>query len=181
MKIQGVIFWTLIAASFVANATWWKVSWFKFAGYMLIGIIAFGFLLSIGFKILGKSKEEDAFILPDAMAKTMKMIALQTQYEATILSLFFMVLGGTGFVIYYLFFVDASWATKGFLVFNGICGLVLMLSMLVTNYQQYVLFKQANKPLQELLNTQTSDIILKGEIDMIDTEQENMKGGNQDG
>jgi len=151
--LTGLIILVLL---YVANYFWLKLTAFKFTG-ILLGVLLFGGvaanflfkyidrhkkqqLLAKGYK---PTKPEDSFIFPRKIAKKMKGVDIGIQYESTVLAIAFLIVGMIAFSIYFVFFTDFNWAIKGIYIFNSICGVVLMTSMLITNYQQYVYYKQS--------------------------------------
>jgi cellulose synthase/poly-beta-1,6-N-acetylglucosamine synthase-like glycosyltransferase len=88
---------------------------------------------------------DNDFIFPESMAKPMKTLDIGIQYEASIISIAFLMVGILFFAIYVFFFAPYTWIMKGFVVFNSLCGLVLMGSMLITNYQQLITYRESTK------------------------------------
>lgn len=146
----GVIFLVFITIVAIAlNVTTLKISWFPFVG-VIFGVLLF---FSVGghivYKIIqkktGMKRVENSFIFPDKLSEKMKKVDLGIQYESSVVSVAFLIIGIVAFNIYLFFFTQTSWGIKIFMVFNSLCGLVLMSSMLVTYYQQLVAYRESTK------------------------------------
>jgi hypothetical protein len=94
-------------------------------------------------------KEKDTFIYSDRMARKMKVNPIEVQYESSLISMTFLAIGMLAFSIYYVFIAEGGWIFKAFYVFNAGCGAVLLLSNIVTQYQQYVSFKETSRLMAE--------------------------------
>lgn len=138
---------------------------FAFGGIFFSGIIIH---FIIKFKNRKKEGEPNAYVLPDGVAKKMKLIDTQVQYEASIMAMFFMMLGFIGFNIYALFFSDFSGWMKFFLAFNSFWGFIFMGAFLVTTFQQYSYYMETKKALE-----QSTDLMALPQQDS----QSHMKGG----
>ena len=84
-----------------------------------------------------KDKETYNYCIPNPMASLMKRIDDRTQMEASLLSMFFLLIGIMVFGIYFIFFSNFSWVAKMMTGFNTICGFIFLFSYLVTTFQQY--------------------------------------------
>lgn len=179
MKIQGVIFWFLVIGAFVLNGMYLKISWWTFTGIVLGGILALGFILSLVFKILKKNKEKNAFILPDSVARVAKNMEMKTQYESAILAMFGMMLSALASGIYYVFIAaGVSTSTRVIVGINATLGAVLLGSMLVSQFQSYTSFMEA----QEIVANFTKQPIINQEVIVNPIKEEivkddQMKGG----
>ncbi|MGC9309866.1 MAG: hypothetical protein ACP5D2_04195, partial [Candidatus Nanoarchaeia archaeon] len=85
-----------------------------------------------------KEKEKLTYIFPKAVAKKMKKIDQRTQMEASMMSMTLLLIGLIIVAAQQVMYGDFSWAVKGVIVFNILCGIVLIGSQVVTQYQQYV-------------------------------------------
>jgi len=94
-----------------------------------------------------KPKEKYKYCFPNIMAKFMKKVDDRTQMEASLMSMFLLLIGLISFTIYMAIFTDISWWTKGFTIFNSICGFIFLSSYLITTFQQY----QALRETQEII------------------------------
>ena len=135
--ISGAYYWNN-TANFLPN--------FQFTGLVLIAWIAWGLLSMAVIKIYKNKKgipqEKHSYSLPDTMAKIMKNVDLQTQYESAILSSFLIMVGILSMAIYFIFFYPVGTVFKILTGMNSIFGLMFMSSNLVTVYQQYVIYMQ---------------------------------------
>lgn len=89
-----------------------------------------------------KDKEKLRYIFPSSVAKQMKKIDTRTQLEASMMSMFLIMIGMTLFAFYSAFWGEQTLTFKILLIFNLICGWVLLGSYLVTTYQQYVSYME---------------------------------------
>lgn len=96
-------------------------------------------------------KPKNNYIFPDFLGKWMSKVDLKTQYEATMLSMSFMMLGLIVSAVYLLLYIDSfqMWY-KIFLVINMVAGLIFMSSNLVTTFQQYKSYAEALEFQEEL-------------------------------
>lgn len=161
MKITKYIWLIFVVALYIVNYTWLKINVWVFTGIalglLLILVIAINIVIKI--KDRKKGKNPDDFIFPTKVANTMKVIDIATQYEASILSIFCLMVGILLFVIYVTFIAPYNLITKIFIDFNSICGIALMGSMLVTNYQQLTAHKESTRVLGELANQFGTEIL----------------------
>lgn len=81
--------------------------------------------------------ETGNYVFPSKFANIMKGISQRTQYEASMMSMVFILLGLIFMGIYVPFFTDIGVWTKIGIVVNMIAGVVFLLSYLVTTFQQY--------------------------------------------
>lgn len=82
-------------------------------------------------------KEKYSYVLPYSVSRIFKTVDQQVQYEASMMAMFFMLLGFIGFSLYTIFFAGYSPWLKFFVGFNSFWGFVFMVSYLITTYQQY--------------------------------------------
>lgn len=85
-----------------------------------------------------KEKEKHSYIFPDLMSNFMKKVDMQTQLEASLMSMSLIMIGMTLMAIYLFFFIDGSLYYKGLIIFNLGCAFLFISSFLITTYQQYV-------------------------------------------
>lgn len=112
-----------------------------------------------------RKKEQDQYVLPATAARIMKATPQQMQHEMTILSTFLMIIGSIAFGVYSVFFLQAALFMKILIVFNAIGMSMLMLSQLITSYQQYIALMETQRIISSM---GTQNITL-------------MKGGNTNG
>jgi len=104
----------------------------------------------------GKQKDKKSYnyCIPSPMAKFMSMIDDRTQMEASMLSMFLLMIGLLLFTTYTILYIDWNWWMKGMTIFNSLCGVLFMFSYLVTTFQQY----QSLRETQEIVgNFGTTD------------------------
>lgn len=161
MKITKYIWLFFIVVLYVLNYTWLKISVWTFTGIVLALLLVLVVAINVVIKIKNRKgkTDEDAFIFPTKVANTMKVIDIATQYEASILSIFSLIIGIILFGIYVVFFAPYNLITKIFVVFNSVCAVLLMGSMLVTNYQQLVSHKESTRMLGELANQFGTEVV----------------------
>lgn len=82
-------------------------------------------------------KTKGNYVLPNILASALNGISVRTQFEASILSICFIVLGLLFTAIYVPFFMDVSMIIKVMTFVNSAAGFVFLTSMLATQYQQY--------------------------------------------
>lgn len=151
MKITRYIWLIFVIGLYLSNYYWFKMDVWSFTGIVLGTLLVLVVVINIIIKLKNrKGKTDDNFIFPDKVADTMKIIDMETQYEASILSLFGLIVGMLLFTIYIIFFAPYHWLMKVFVSLNTIMGVVLMGSMLITNYQQFISHRQSKQMLEEL-------------------------------
>ena len=88
-----------------------------------------------------KKKEKDTsnpkYIFPNFLAKAMSKVDMRTQYEASMLSMTFILFGIIATSIYFVITLDLATWYKVFLVLNALAGFLFISSFLITTYQQY--------------------------------------------
>ena len=85
-----------------------------------------------------KEKEKFKFVFPNKLAKKMGRVSMRVQMEAGMLSQALLLLGLTFMVIFMAITQPNSLIYTIAVIFNLICGWILIGSYLVTTYQQYV-------------------------------------------
>ena len=83
------------------------------------------------------------YVFPNFLAEIMKRVDQRTQYEATMLSLVFIMIGLTTSVIFTIFFTDFGRFIKIMAGANGVFAIMFLSSALVTAYQQYLTYMEA--------------------------------------
>ena len=81
------------------------------------------------------------YIFPDRVAKAMGGISQRTQYEASMLSMVFIIIGLFAFTIY-VWFTSDSLVFRIMWTINAAAGFVLISSYLVTAFQQFKSFME---------------------------------------
>ena len=161
MKITKYLWLIFIVFLYVADYEWLKINWWVFTGMFLGLMVILIVAINIVVKLKNRKgkKSDDEFIFPTAVANTMKLVDISTQYEASILSLFALIVGMLLFVIYVIFIAPYNLISKIFISFNTLCGVGLMVSMLVTNYQQFVAHKESTTMLKDLASQFNTEIL----------------------
>jgi hypothetical protein len=179
-KSRLVSFIIITILAYIFNHYYLGISPYVFTGiylglWLFIGFIGL-YVLKAYKKKKGLPQEEFSYALPDSMAKVMKKVDMRTQYEASILSMFFMMVGLIAFTIYIIFIAEFGLIFKILTGFNSFFGVIFMLSYLITTYQQYVSYMETSKTVQSLLTNQQG-----GEVLPLDITQSNfpkpVKGG----
>jgi hypothetical protein len=142
--IWQFIFISLIIFSFYKD---WKVATIIFGAFELL--VLYGTF---------RKKEQNQYCLPAPLARGMKKVPLEVQYESSILGTFLILIGLIASGIYSVFFLQMDWWFKGLIVFNVISAMILLSSQLTTTYQQYNSYKQTK---EFMANVQSSAFINK--------------------
>jgi len=160
MKITRYLYLIFIIALYVVNYFYLKISMLPFTGIVLALLIVLIIGINIYVRLRDRKKglNDEDFIFPKPLADKMKTLDVGIQYESTIISLVLLIMGLVLFVVYIIFLTEMAWITKAFTVFNTVCALGLMGSMLVTNYQQYKSYKDSTKMLKEFTNMIGSEV-----------------------
>lgn len=101
-----------------------------------------------------RKKEKNQYCLPAGMAKGLKKVSIETQYESSILGTFLILIGLIASGIYSIFFLKQDWWFKGLIIFNLISAIILLTSQLTTTYQQYNSYKET-KEFMDKINKET--------------------------
>ena len=153
--IRFSIFVAITIVAYIFNHYYLEIKPFAFTGIYLGALLAVGFIgLYVG-KFIKKKRgiegEPHAYALPDIMAKVMKNVDMRTQYESSILSMFFIMVGMIAFTIYLVFLTEFSLMFKILTAFNSFFGIIFMLSYLVTTYQQYISYMETQTVMEDIL------------------------------
>lgn len=84
-----------------------------------------------------KDKEKHKYIFPNFLAKAMSKVDMRTQYEASMLSMTFILIGLIISIAYFVIYFSFPVWYKIVLAINGIAGFIFISSFLITAYQQY--------------------------------------------
>jgi len=90
-----------------------------------------------------KPKEKHRYCLPNFLAKAMAKVDMRTQMQSSMLSQFLLLIGLSIMVLYLIFSKQVSGFYKFMVIFNLLCGWLLISSYLVTTYHQYVSYSEA--------------------------------------
>ena len=98
-----------------------------------------------------KKLSESNYCIPSPLAKMMEKVDMRTQYEASLLSMAFILVGLLLSTVYMTFFVTGlqTWY-KVTLIINMIAGFVFLSSFLVTTFQQYKSYLKAREFQEEM-------------------------------
>ena len=90
-----------------------------------------------------KKKEKYKYCFPNFFAKGMAKVDFRTQMEASMMSQFLLLIGLSIMVIYMAIYNPGSVFYKILIIFNMLCGWLLITSYLITTYQQYTSYMSA--------------------------------------
>lgn len=90
-----------------------------------------------------KKKEKYKYAFPNIMAVAMSKIDMRTQMESSMMSQFLLLIGLSIMVVYMSIYNQGAIFYKIVLIFNLVCGWILISSYLVTTYQQYTSYMSA--------------------------------------
>ena len=103
-----------------------------------------------------KTGKEENFVFSPKTADKLKALDTSIQFESTIISLLGLIIGSLLMTVYVIFFMDTNWIFKAFMAFNALCGATLLASMLVTQYQQFVMYKMSSQIMGNITNMMDS-------------------------
>jgi len=187
MNIKKItIFALIIVALFSFNYFYLGLSVWTFTGIVLLlwvflGII--GILITKFYKKKrGIPQSDDSYVFPDVLSNIMKKVDMRTQYEASLLSISFILIGLIAMAIYTVTFMEVGGWAKFMITFNMFWGFIFLTSFLVTNYQQYVAYLQTSKLMDELGDgLSSSEFLPLSQPGLppvpVETELTKMKGG----
>ena len=89
--------------------------------------------------------KEKRYIFPDFMAEMMKKVDTRVQFEASLMSMLFILIGMFVMAGYMIFFTDFTLFMKIMVGVNSIAGFIFLWSYLVTTYQQYLSYMEATE------------------------------------
>lgn len=170
--VRLLITLVVVIAAYWFNNSYLFINNWVYTGILLLVWIAVGIVAMLIGKVIQKKTgkgEPYAYVFPDTIAKGMKNMDMRTQYEAGLLSSFMIMIGIAAFAIYFVTFYDVSLAMKILTAVNAFFGVMFMASNLVTIYQQYVTYMEAEKAKEEMMAT--------GEMLPLDIFEQQMKGG----
>ena len=98
-----------------------------------------------------KKLSESNYCIPSPLARMMEKVDMRTQYEASLLSMAFILVGLMLSTVYMTFFVTGlqTWY-KVTLIINMLAGFVFLSSFLVTTFQQYKSYLKAREFQEEM-------------------------------
>ncbi|MFA5396176.1 MAG: hypothetical protein WC346_09240 [Methanogenium sp.] len=90
-----------------------------------------------------KEHDKYSYIFGQKLSNLMNRIDMRTQLESSMMSMFLLLIGLSLMVIYMAIFSLAGWGYKILIIFNMLCGWVLIGSNLVTTKHQYNSYMEA--------------------------------------
>ncbi|MFI5405075.1 MAG: hypothetical protein ACHQ1D_01035 [Nitrososphaerales archaeon] len=148
MRLKGVAWIVVLGILILIGKYYMDLYWKHTIGLSLTAWMCLIIIVHLISKAKNKNNpksEEHAYILPDNMAKKMKLMDMRVQYEASILATVFIIVGMIAFTIYLVFFSDLDNWYKFFIAFNSFWGVIFMGSNLITSYQAYVQYMEVLK------------------------------------
>jgi hypothetical protein len=166
MKLTRYLYLLFIVAMYVINYFYLKINWFPFTGIVLASLIVIIIGVNIYVKLKNKSKglHSDDFIFSSEVAQTIKKVDMGIQYESSIIALFFLMVGLILMIIYTVFFTQYNTIMKVFIAFNSFFALILMSSMLITNYQQFISYKESTRMFAEFTNKVGTEVVSQDKL-----------------
>lgn len=155
LKLSSYLYIIFIVALYAINYFFMKINVFPFTGIVLGILIAL--IIAINVYVTLKNKKErlnsDDFIFSPKVADNLKKVDMGIQYETSIISVFFLIVGLLLFCIYTIFFTPYALIMKIFITFNSFFAMLMMGSMLITNYQQYISYRESKKMFAQFSNS----------------------------
>lgn len=85
------------------------------------------------------------YIFGDFLGNAMSKVTMQVQIEASMMSMSLMMVGMVLTISYFVMYGNFPTWFKIMLIINGLCGIIFMLSYLVTSFQQYRSYMEAQE------------------------------------
>ena len=116
MKITKYLYLIFIIGLYIINYFFLKINVFPFTGIVLaiLIVLIIGINVYVKLKNKGKGLHSDDFIFSPEVAKSLKKVDLGIQYETSIISVFFLIIGLLIFIIYTIFFTPYAIIMKVF-------------------------------------------------------------------
>lgn len=143
-----LISFVLILAAYYLNYAYLQISIWTFTGIVLAVMLFAAVVINFIVKAIKKKNgtmSDTSFIFPENVADKMGNASQEIQFESTVISVAFLMVGSIAMLIYMAFFMEMNAVLKWMIIFNSVCGLVLLGSMLITNYQQLRALREAMK------------------------------------
>jgi hypothetical protein len=83
------------------------------------------------------------YIFPKTLAEAMSKVDQRVQYEASMMSMVFILTGLIVMAVYMIFFTEFTTFMKVMVGINTVAGFIFLWSYLVTTYQQYLSYLEA--------------------------------------
>lgn len=90
-----------------------------------------------------KEHDKYSYIFGQGLSRVMNNMSLRVQLESSMMSMFLLLIGLSLMVIYMAIFSGTGWGYKILIIFNMLCGWVLIGSNLVTTKHQYNSYMEA--------------------------------------
>jgi len=84
------------------------------------------------------------------MAEAMKKVDTRVQFEASLMSMLFILIGLIVMAVYMIFFTEFETFMKVMVGVNTVAGFIFLWSYLVTTYQQYLSYLEASEVMGEV-------------------------------
>ena|SRR3990167_5522646 len=109
-------------------------------------------------------KVKNKYIFPNFLAQAMSKVSMQVQLEASMMSSALIFIGMILTIIYFSFFINFALWYKITIVVNMIAGMIFMSSNLITTFQQYRSYLEAQEFQKQInnINVKTSSTDMKG-------------------
>ncbi len=95
-------------------------------------------------------EKDKRYIFPNFMAEMMSKVDTRVQFEASLMSMLFILVGMLVMAVYMIFFTNFNLFMKIMVGINSIAGFVFLWSYLVTTYQQYTSYLEAAGVMEEV-------------------------------
>jgi hypothetical protein len=161
MKITRYLYLIFIVVLYAINYFFLKINIFPFTGIVLVTLIILIIIINIYVKLKNKSKglHSEDFIFSPEVAQTLKKVDIGIQYESSMIATFFLIVGLLLFTIYTVFFTQYQLVMKIFITFNSFFAMILMASMLITSYQQFISYRESTKMFAEFSDKMGSEVL----------------------
>ena len=94
--------------------------------------------------------KEKRYIFPNFMAEMMSKVDTRVQFEASLMSMLFILIGMLVMAVYMIFFTEFTLFMKIMVGVNSVAGFIFLWSYLVTTYQQYTSYLEAAGVMEEV-------------------------------
>lgn len=97
-----------------------------------------------------EEKSKHNYVFGNILGNMMAKVDMRTQLEASLMSMFLILLGIIASMIYMFLYTNFSLGYKIFLSVNGFAGFIFISSFLITTFQQYQSYMKAVEFQKEL-------------------------------
>lgn len=163
MKITKYLYLIFIINMYLLNYLLLKINVFMFTGIVLATLIVLviGINIYLKFKNKREGLHSEDFIFSPEVAKTLKKVDIGIQYESSMIATFFLIVGLLFFTIYTVFFTPYNIVMKIFITFNSLFAMLLMASMLVTSYQQFISYRESRNMFTQFIDKTDNKLSLE--------------------